>query len=146
MGSEGRPEDIDEEVRRILMRRMMQRLGGKKEEKGVINVKSVTEFDNYLKKATEEHRLVLVDFWAPWCMPCVIMAPVYEQVARKYSDKAYFLKVNVDEIPELAMRYQIMSIPTLIAFWRGEMLDLRIGAMPRHLLERWIQSLLHKIR
>ncbi len=73
---------------------------------------------------------VLVDFWAPWCGPCRMIAPAVEQVAQKYADKARVVKVNVDENPAIARQFQIMSIPTLMTFKDGQMVKRQVGANP----------------
>lgn len=72
----------------------------------------------------------LVDFWASWCGPCRMVAPIIEELAVKYDGKAAIAKVNVDEEGELAMRYGVMSIPTVIVFENGEEIGKRIGASP----------------
>ena len=81
---------------------------------------------------------VLVDFWAPWCGPCHMVAPVIEEIAETYSGKLKVVKVNVDESPTVSSRYQIMSIPTLILFKNGQPIDSLIGALPRNQLERFL--------
>lgn len=77
---------------------------------------------------------VLVDFWAPWCGPCLMVAPVIEQIAEAYRDRLKVVKVNVDENPGLSARYQIMSIPTLILFKAGQPVDSVVGALPKNKL------------
>jgi thioredoxin 1 len=74
---------------------------------------------------------VLVDFWAPWCGPCRSVAPIVEDLATQYAGKLKVAKVNVDESTEIAMRYQITSIPTFILFKNGEVADRALGALPR---------------
>jgi thioredoxin len=79
---------------------------------------------------------VLVDFWAEWCGPCHAVAPVLAQIAEERNDQLRLVKVNIDEEPELARRYGVMSIPTMILFEAGEAKAAAIGAQPKRMLER----------
>lgn len=88
---------------------------------------------------------VLVDFWAPWCGPCRMVAPVLEQIADERSDVLTVAKLNTDESPETAMRYGIMSIPTLVVFHRGEPVEGTVGAVPYGPLDNWIGELLDRL-
>ena len=81
-------------------------------------------------KALQENKLVMVDFWADWCGPCKMLAPLIEDLAEKYSESAVVGKVNVDEEQELAIRYRVMSIPTVIFFKDGQEIDRKVGVMP----------------
>ncbi len=79
---------------------------------------------------TIDHGVTLVDFWATWCGPCKMVAPVLEGLAGKYDGKAKIAKVDIDENPDLAQRFNIMSIPTVMVFRDGRILDQTVGAQP----------------
>ncbi|HZD60427.1 MAG TPA: thioredoxin [Anaerolineae bacterium] len=86
----------------------------------------------------DSDRPVLVDFWAPWCGPCRVVAPVVEGLAGTHSDKVKFTKINVDDNPRIAGTYQVMSIPTFAVFENGDVKKRFVGAMPK---ERFVQEL-----
>ena len=104
----------------------------------VISVGNNT-FDQEVLKAST---VVMVDFWATWCGPCKIVAPVVEELAKEYEGKAKFAKVNTDENADLASKYNIRGIPTLIFFKDGEIKDQIVGAVPKAQLKSKIDSLL----
>jgi thioredoxin 1 len=83
---------------------------------------------------------VMVDFWAPWCGPCRMVSPVIEKLAGKYSGKVKVVKVNVDDNQELAMKYNIMSIPTVMIFKGGKAVDQAIGAAPSEFYEKLLSK------
>jgi thioredoxin 1 len=83
---------------------------------------------------------VVVDFWAPWCGPCRIIAPIIEELAMEMGDKVKFGKLNTDENPNIAMRYGIRAIPTIMLFKNGEVVDTRIGVQPKEALKQMINS------
>ncbi len=85
---------------------------------------------------------VLVDLWASWCGPCRMMAPVVDKLAESYEGRFKFYRLNVDENPQTASKYKVMSIPTLIFFKGGEAVDTVIGAVPERVLQPKIDGLL----
>ena len=82
------------------------------------------------EKSLNEGKLMMVDFWAAWCGPCRMLAPMVDDLAAQYEGKAVVGKVNVDEEQELAIRYGVMSIPTVIFFKDGKEIDRKVGVMP----------------
>lgn len=94
-------------------------------------------FDSFVK---DSEKAVLVDFWATWCGPCRMLSPVVEEVAEEQADRLTVGKVNVDDCPELAMKFGVMSIPTLLLFKGGELVDKRVGYMPKSELEQLIEK------
>ncbi|MBN2351682.1 MAG: thioredoxin [Spirochaetales bacterium] len=94
----------------------------------------------FQKAVLESNIPVLVDFWAVWCMPCKMMDPILEQAAVDYSGKLAVAKVNVDEEPELAERFGIVSIPTMILFKGGEAAAKKVGAVPRHIVDEFLKE------
>jgi thioredoxin 1 len=80
---------------------------------------------------------VLIDFWAPWCVPCKMVAPVVEKLSHKYNGKMNFFKINIDENPRTPARFQVMSIPSLMIFKNGKVVETVVGAVPeRNLVSR----------
>lgn len=83
---------------------------------------------------------VLVDFWAEWCGPCKMIAPSLEEISAEMGDKVKIAKVNMDENPDLAAKYGIRSIPTLLMFKEGEPVAIQVGAAPKNKLSDWISG------
>ncbi len=91
--------------------------------------------DDTFEKAVKDG-LTLVDFWADWCQPCKLIAPFMEEFAEKYAGRLKVAKLDVDENPRTAMRYRVMSIPTVILFKNGEPVEVWVGAQPKRNFEQ----------
>ncbi len=86
--------------------------------------------------------VVLVDFWAPWCGPCRMVGPYIDQIAEAYAGKAAVCKVNVDECPEIAARYGVSTIPTVMVFHQGKLVERAVGARPKKAFEQMLDQYL----
>lgn len=98
-----------------------------------------SEFENTVLKSSTP---VVVDFWAPWCTPCKMIAPVLEKLAAEYGDKVTIAKVNTDENPEWAMKYGVQGIPTLLFISNGLVKDKIVGAVPAPAIRAKVDGLL----
>ena len=103
-------------------------------------IREITD-DNFKEELAADEP-VLVDFWAPWCGPCRTIAPVVEEIARKYEGRLKVTKVNVDENPLLASRYNIQGIPTLGFFKDGQLVDQVVGVTPQAQLESVVEGVI----
>ena len=101
------------------------------------NITDVTD-NNFQAEVIEHDKPVLVDFWAPWCGPCRVIAPSLEEIADEQSDSLRIVKLNVDENQQTAAQYGVMSIPTLLVFKNGEVAKTIVGALPK---KRLVQEL-----
>jgi thioredoxin 1 len=126
----------DKELERIRIKKRKEMMKRKKKTKGVTPLNS-SNFEEFIKNASVP---VIVDFWAAWCMPCKIMAPVMEELADDYAEKAIFAKLNIDENLEVANRYNVMSIPLFIIFKQGHPVETIIGAVGRGPLEEALKK------
>ena len=98
--------------------------------------------DNFHKEVIESDVPVVVDFWAPWCGPCRMVAPVLEDVSQKMNSKIKFVKLNTDENQKTAMDYGIMAIPSLLIFKDGKEIDRVVGFIPQEQLETNLQKII----
>ena len=109
--------------------------------KNIVKVQQITD-TTFDKEVLESKRLVLVDFWAAWCGPCKMVAPVIDEIADEYKEAIKVVKVNTDENPSTAASYGIRSIPTLLIFNEGHIIDTIIGAIPKSTVVNRIQECL----
>lgn len=111
------------------------KIKGKQVEGGYTQMKPVNVTDEtFAEEVLNSDKPILVDFWAKWCRPCLMMAPVLEEFAEEYAANMKVAKLDVDENPVIASKYRIMSIPTMGIFSNGKMVDKVIGFMPKELL------------
>ena len=127
-------EEFEEEIKRIIMERMMREGGGKA-------AGEVASFDEPVELTSEsfddvisKYRCVVVDFWAEWCYPCRLIEPVIERLAKRFAGKVLFARLNVDENPDVAYRYEIMGIPTMVFFVEGREMTRLVGVRPEPVL------------
>lgn len=135
----------DDELERIKRRKMEEMMKKFLSDEGKkvysfmdpVNLNS-ENFDDFISK----NSIAVVDFWAEWCGPCRMIAPIINELSRKYAGKVAFGKLNVDENPEIAARFNIMSIPTLLFFKNGRLVDIIVGAVPKSYIEARLSNLL----
>lgn len=105
---------------------------------GSVNKTDVAHFD---ADVINSNKPVLVDFWAEWCGPCRVLGPILDEVAKEVGEKAQVLKVNVDDNPELAQRYGIRGIPTMIFFKNGQAAKTLVGVQPKEEIRKSLEEL-----
>ena len=105
--------------------------------------KPITVDDNNFEQAViKEDKPVLVDFWAPWCRPCMMISPILDELAGEYNGKITIARIDVDQSPKTAAKYSIMSIPTLLLFKNGEPVSHMVGLRPKEELKRNLDAAL----
>ncbi len=98
--------------------------------------------DSFEQDVLKSETPVLVDFWAEWCSPCKQIAPLLEEIAEEFSDRITVAKLNIDENPQVPMKYRVRGIPTLLLFKDGEVAAMKIGSLPKGVLTDWVESVL----
>lgn len=94
---------------------------------------------DFQQEVLDHEGLVLVDFWAAWCGPCIMLGPIIEELAEELGEKVKVMKLNVDENPQTSMQYQVMSIPTVMLFKDGKPVETMIGVQPKQAYEKAIE-------
>jgi|TARA_B100000315_G_scaffold260097_1_gene319254 thioredoxin 1 len=105
------------------------------------NLDSINDID-FDQKVLQANNPVLVDFWASWCRPCLMVAPMLDELAGKYDGRISFVKVDVDQNPKTAARYNVMSIPTILIFKDGQPVSHMVGLRPKEELRRSLDAVL----
>jgi thioredoxin 1 len=99
----------------------------------------------FQEKVLNSSTLVIVDFWAPWCGPCRMVAPILEELAKEYDGKIIVAKVNTDENPQWAMKYGVQGIPTMLFVKGGQLVDRMVGAAPKPFIQQRVDKLLEPL-
>lgn len=100
----------------------------------------ITNKNNFEETILKSKTPVLVDFYADWCTPCKMMSPIIEEISNEFKDKIIVLKINIDECPDIAQKYSVMSIPTIILFKNGEATKTSVGVTSKEKLVEMIQA------
>jgi thioredoxin 1 len=130
-------KDVElEKLRQAKLLEMLKK--GKSFEEVALIDKPVEVTEATFNKTVQSYPLVVIDCWATWCGPCRMIAPIIEELARKYAGKIVFGKLDVDKNRAVSMQYQIVGIPTLMVFSHGKLLDKITGAFPKSALEAQI--------
>lgn len=127
-------QDI-ENIKRKKMEELMERVTGGPRMPG----KLIKVTDQDMHDVVQQYPLVVVDCWAPWCGPCRMLSPIVKELAQDMQEDAVFAKLNTDENRQTAKQYGIMSIPTLLLFKDGELVDQQMGALPKDMLRSWVE-------
>jgi thioredoxin 1 len=126
----------DEEIKVIKQRKMAELQKALTSKTTMSSIREpIMLTDSNFKNELSKYSILLIDFWAPWCGPCKMISPIIEQLAREYTGKVVFGKVNIDENRMITQSFGIQSIPTMIIFKNGKAVDIIVGAIPKAQLE-----------
>lgn len=135
-------EDI--EIEKIHYKKMRELLFKNIKKEGILNNPIEINNENFNENLQKYNNLI-IDFWAEWCAPCKAIAPIIEELAKEYEGKIVFGKINVDENQEIAAKFLIMSIPTLIFFKNGKEVNRIIGLVPKEIINKEIEKIYGKL-
>ena len=126
---------MDPELEKVRQKKMEEMIKRAKYPETVTEL-SAEQFHTFAK----EYKITVVDCWAPWCMPCQMIAPAVEELAKKYQGQVAFGKLNVDHNQTIALKYGVQGIPTLLLFKSGELVDRIVGVVPMSAIEEKIKA------
>ncbi|MFW9936183.1 MAG: thioredoxin [Candidatus Thorarchaeota archaeon] len=129
----------DNDLEKIRIKKAEALLKSQSMPKEIIKVRSQEEYNNLLKEFNE--RIIIVDFWAIWCGPCMAFAPVFESLQKEHSQDFIFAKVNVDELPSIAQNYRITGIPTTLFIKNDKIIHKIVGSVNYDYMQRVLQKL-----
>ena len=130
-----------ERIKKLKLKEMIKRVPHATEKhkaSSIIQSKPIDLSDKTFMRFIKDNTMAVIDVWAPWCGPCRLVSPIIEEIARDYTGRIAFGKLNVDQNQRVARQYGIMGIPTLLVFKEGKLVDQIVGAMPREMLEQRI--------
>ena len=127
----------DEELKRIREKKLAERLTQATKSRSMPD-KPIVVTDITFTETVQSYPLVVIDCWASWCGPCSMVGPILDELAGEYAGRILFGKLNVDENRKVPTQHEIMSIPTLLVFKEGKLVDRIIGALPKQMLEQKI--------
>ncbi len=128
----------DEELRKVRSRKLEEAMRKAETEQSPALAKPLEMTDQNFSEVVKKNALVVIDCWASWCAPCRVIGPIIEELAKDYAGKILFGKLNVDSNLRVPLEYQIMSIPTILVFKNGKLVNRIVGARPRNFLESQI--------
>jgi len=129
----------NDDMERIRLKKAEMLLKSQTMPKGIVKIHSIAEFDNLLKDYPE--KVIIIDFWAIWCGPCMMFAPIFEKLQQEHANEFVFVKVNVDENPSIAQRYRITGIPTTLFIKNEKVVHKIVGAVNQEYMERVLEKL-----
>jgi len=131
-------EEEDKELEQIKRKKLLRMI----KEKVKVMSEPIKLTDSNFEETVKKYDLMIVDFWAPWCGPCLVVSPIIEELAKEYAGKVVFGKLNVDENPKTASKFGVFSVPTIVFLRKGEEIDRIIGAVPKDYIKGKIEKYL----